>query len=191
MLQDIHQLRRMINEHSILELQQNKLGRNVLMLREANQTNGVDYSFELLDVPTGSIAIKSDKFHAPTEFFKRKKGQTKRSDYIVFTNFKSQNWIIFIELKKRKGGRDQIVQQLKGSKCLLDYCGSLGRNFWNQNDFLDFRNYKLLFVSFSRISLNKSPSLPPRSRRNVHDSPENMLTIRGGDQLIFTKLLRY
>ena len=191
MLQDINQLRRMINKNSILELQQNKVGRNVLLLREANQINGVDYSFELLDVPTGSIAIKSDKFHAPTEFFKRDKGQTKRSDYIVFTKFKSQNWIIFIELKRRKGGRGQIVQQLKGSKCLLDYCRSLGRNFWNQSDFLDFGNYKLLFVSFSRISLNKSPSLPPKKGRNVHDSPENMLTIRGGDQLIFTKLLRY
>ena len=79
MLQDINQLRRMINEHSILEFQQNNLGQNVLMLREANQTNSVDYSFELLDVPTGSIAIKSDKFHAPTEFFKRDKGQTKSS----------------------------------------------------------------------------------------------------------------
>ena len=183
----------MIKLGSILESKQNQNGQNVLILQEAITSNGGCYSFKLLNVPADCIAIKSDNFHAPVEFFETRppKGQTRRADYIVLASFKSKNWIIFIEMKKGRGNRRKIAEQLKGSQCLLDYCRSLGRNFWEQNNFLDSSNYQKRFVSLKQINLNKSPSLPRTRRRSAHDTPENMITIAGGDQLVFKKLINY
>ncbi len=190
MVEDIELLRKMIDAGSILNLQQ-KNRQNSLVLQETNTAKGQQYRLQLLNVPEDCIAIKSDNFRVPAKFFQRDKGQTRRADYIVVAIHGSTSIIVFIELKKGKGDRSKIVQQLKGSQCLLEYCRSLGQNFWKENDFLDFQNYQRIFVSFRQIKLNKSRTNLRKQKNGGHDTPEKMITISGKNQLQFRKLLHY
>ncbi len=190
MLEDIKLLRKMIDARSITNLQQ-KNRQNSLVLEETNTAKGEEYSIQLLNVPDDCIAIKSDNFRVPVKFFQSGKGQTRRADYILVAIHGSTSIIVFIELKKRGGDRTRIVQQLKGSQCLLEYCRLLGRNFWKENNFLDFQNYQKLFVSFRDIKLNKSRTNLHKQKSGAHDTPENMITISGKNQLQFRKLLHY
>ncbi len=188
-MSDLDLLRKMIREDVIVGARRTDSGRFSLRLEETNTSKGSEYSIELCNVPQECIAIKVDRFVAQKKFFRNDKGQSRRSDYIIITSFKSNNWIIYIELKKGKGTTSTIVQQLKGSQCLIDYCRSLGRSFWGASTFLESSDYQLRFVTLRAISMNKTGT--KRRPKFVHDSPDTMLTLFANNQLQFRELLRY
>lgn len=188
-MSDIDLLRRMIQKNAIVETERADGGQSYLKLEETNSAKGTEYSIKICNVPDECIAIKSDKFPAPNAFFKRDKGQCRRSDYIVISKFKEKNWIVYIELKKGKGQRSRIVEQLQGSQCLFDYCRSLGRSFWKVPTFLESSRYQKCFVSLRATSINKPGS--PKKSRPAHDAPDTMLTLIVKNQLHFKQLLKY
>ena len=187
MASDIDLLHKMISDSSICNVQ-SQGRRQTLKLVETGVRQNTEYSVEIRNLPYDCIAIKSDHFKPSSDFFTREKGQRKRADYVVVAKYSGKNWIIFIELKKGKGDRSAIVQQLKGSQCLMEYCRALGREFWNQKSFLNYEKYHKRFVSIRCVSIAKSRTGQRRQKNQLHDSPENMLKLIG-NSLVFKRLL--
>ncbi len=172
---DFNLLRRMIHESAIIEANETNGGGMCLKFEENSHSTRSGYSIEVHKVPDDCIAIKSDCFPAPKALFKRDKGQCRRSDYVVLAKHKAKKWIIYIELKSGKSDRSRIVQQLKGSQCLFEYCRCLGRSFWQAPNLLQSSDYSSRFVSLKVTSMNKSGS--QKRQRRVHDTPNTMLTL--------------
>ena len=176
---DLDLLRKMIDPRSISEVQTYN-GKTQLILMEKANGHSEPYSVEIQGLPTECVAIKSDKFRAQREFFTNKNGQLRRSDYILVALKNDQCWAVFIELKKTKSSPRHVVeQQLKGSQCLLDYCRSLGKNFWHKESFLDLGENRTRFVCIRESNLRKRPSRIAKSRRKDCSKPENMFVLDG------------
>lgn len=102
-----------------------------------------DVKVEVLNIPEDAIVIKADRFRAQHEIFKGDKGECKRADYVIVSALKRK--IIYIELKKTKEENNHIEKQLRGALCFIDYCKSLGQQFWGKNDFLS--SFENRFIS--------------------------------------------
>ena len=52
---------------------------------------------------------------------------------------------------KKTSKEKEIIQQLKGAQCFVEYCQAIGKSFWEKQDFLD--DYKYRFVSIKNITV--------------------------------------
>ncbi len=161
-------------------------GKSSIVLNEGSQ-----YAVTIHHVPTDTIAFKADFFPDVRKFFKCSKKECKRADFVIITNYdNSMGYIIFIEMKGGKGSSDiQIQHQLRGAKCIVDYCRSLVNEFWNDSEFLDSDDYKQCFVSIKDVRVNKKPT---RERsRHPNNSPIHMLKIfsPGKKPIYFNELI--
>ncbi len=136
--------------------------------------------------------IKRDAFSSPSTIFSNNRGECKRADFVIIANIqmkRTRNLIIFIEMKKGKGGSEQeIIQLLKGAWCVIDYCRSIGQKFWKQESFLNPNDYDYRFVSIRDIAINKKPTRSS-SPDGSHNSPEQMLKINSPHHLQFKQLV--
>ncbi len=173
------------------DLHQKKKGKKkkqIILTELANSTHS-GYSVTIHDVPENSIVIKTDKFPPPKSVFKNEKAECRRADFVVIAHTDKYNWIVYIELKKGKGGLEEgIISQLQGSQCLIGYCREIGRIFWQHDDFLQAANYQARFVSIQDISINKQPNYSPQIS-GIHDRAENMLKITAPHYLNFHHLV--
>lgn len=143
-----------------------------------------DYSITICGIPADAIIIKVDKFKSPDSIFNSSKGECRRADYVIVANTGSQKRILYIEMKKGKKPDTDIKQQLYGAKCFMCYCQEIGKNFWQEKDFL--KEYSDRFISIANISTNKQTTRIPTG--DVHDTPEKMLKIRRPGALQFNRL---
>ncbi|MDX8393500.1 MAG: hypothetical protein R8K21_02800 [Mariprofundales bacterium] len=100
----------------------------------------------------------------------------------------TNDYIIFIELKKSRGERKGIIQQLKGAQCVVDYFRAIAKVFWHQDDFLNTQLYKHRFVSIHHINVNQRPTFDQPSN-GIHDQAEYMLKIAAPNRLEFKRLI--
>ncbi|MEM9542489.1 MAG: hypothetical protein AAGA60_23740 [Cyanobacteria bacterium P01_E01_bin.42] len=124
--QDLNILDEMIQDRAKNELIEYSNGKRKVILAE---TDGTNYSVTVIQVPEDTIVIKSDYFEAPQNFFQSKKGECKRSDFIMISNYNKKKFIIFIEMKQTRAPEKEIIQQFKGSECLIAYCQKIGQLF--------------------------------------------------------------
>ncbi|WP_293151238.1 hypothetical protein [Okeania sp. SIO2C9] len=137
------------------------------------------------------IVIKVDTFSAPTTIFQANRGECKRADFAIIADIiEKGKFIVFIEMKggKKTSKEKEIIQQLKGAKCFVEYCQEIGKSFWEKRDFLD--NYKYRFVSIKNIKIPKSKTRY-ESKAKIHDTPENMLKISSPNHIQFNHLIGY
>ncbi len=73
---------------------------------------------------------------------------------------------------KKTSKEKEIIQQLKGAQCFVEYCQAIGKSFWEKQDFLD--DYKYRFVSIKNIKISKKQTRS-KFQDDIHDTPENML----------------
>lgn len=161
---------------------------NRIILEERNNQS---YTLEISRIPVDTIAFKADMFPAPIHIFKNCRHECKRADYVIVARRntrRNQRLIVYVELKKgRTGDSPNIIRQLRGARCLVEYCRAIVREFWGKDQFL--HRYEERFVSV-RIGTRENPTRPPRGRRHVrHDAPERMLTVFAEGTLQFKKLL--
>lgn len=71
------------------------------------------------------------------------------------------------------GSHKEIVQQLKGAKCLIAYCRAIGQIFWDRRNFLKEKDYEQRFISIKNIRLPKKQTRREKGSAR-HDKPENM-----------------
>lgn len=166
-------LRQMIKENATVPLIDH-YDRKMVTLTEPQQSNS---AVTIAGMPEDAIVIKADVFGPPNTVFMDSHGECKRADFVIIADSGDQKTVICIEMKAGKGGTErEIIQQLKGARCFVGYCESVGRLFWNTPDFLS--GYEYTFVSIRDISVAKQPTRFD-SRRQTCDRPEAMLKITG------------
>lgn len=131
---------------------------------------------EIKGIPRGSVIINADFFQSPDSVFQGSKGECKRADFVIVAN-ESKKWIIFIETQTGNyKERTEVIAQLRGALCFVNYCKCIGKQFWLDEEFLD--GYEYRFVSMAHTSVHK------RRTRNIHRStshtrPERFLKLPG------------
>lgn len=173
MMDDMDILRELINDEA-LALVESSNNKNVITLKEINNGSQPEYTVKIHGAPDDIIVIKADRFPPSRKIFKGEKGECKRADYVIIARTDKQNWIIYIEMKGGKYGlHREIVQQLKGAKCLIAYCRAIGQAFWDQRNFLKENDYEQRFISIKNIRLAKKQTRMKKGSA-LHDKPENM-----------------
>jgi len=171
---DIFILKKMIQPTAIEKLESTKYQKKIVKLTEDSD----NYTVTIHGMPDDDevIVIKVDTFRAPKEIFQGTKGECKRAYFAIIANtIEKGKFILFIEMKGGKNTSEgEIIQQLKGAQCFVEYCQAIGKSFWEKRDFLD--NYKYLFLSIKNIKMPKSKTRY-ESKANIHDTPEKMLKI--------------
>lgn len=138
----------------------------------------LDSSVTIFGIPEDAIIIKADSFNAPDSIFKGTKGECRRADFIIVAKAGRKKIVVCIEMKRKSGQENEIIQQLKGARCLLSYCQEIGKAFWCKKDFLDGYIYR--FVSIKHISMPKQTTRTMKTDKQdgkIHDQPERMLKI--------------
>lgn len=133
-----------------------------LVLEERDRSN--PYKIELKGVPAGSLLVKTDNFNPPRRFLVNKNGLHKRADFALIDNDK----IIFIELKSGSVNTKEIVRQFCGAKCVMDYCASIGKHYFNDPNFLNpaIIDQNCVLLVKKKNSIKKRRIVPPpKSKR--------------------------
>jgi hypothetical protein len=131
---------------------------------------------EIKNLPQNVFVFKADAFPQPQILFNDVKQVRKRADFILIASeANGKNRIVFIEMKKNKDNSHEITSQLRGAACVMDYCNSVLRRFWN--DSAAVNNYEERYVT---ISSNQGKR-PTRITNNepLHDTPEKKLRLTG------------
>ena len=108
---------------------------------------------------------------------------------MIVSNEGTRKWIIFIEIKEGNTDgqkRNRVIAQLRGAQCIMDYCKSIGREFWSAKGFL--RGYDYRFVGIVDIdNINKEPTRPFQLQ-GKHTHPDIFLAISGRQNIYFNEL---
>lgn len=178
MISDISILNEMIKE-SVKEKPTYNNGKCKVTLREPKHP---DSNLTVSGMPDEAIVIKADEFASPDSVFNGSQRECKRADYVIIAEKRNKKVVLCIEMKAGKNLAWEIVQQLKGARCFVEYCRHIGQTFWNKPDFL--KGYVYRFVSFKHISIAKRPTrFKPTA--GVHDNPEDPLRLSGFTQIRF------
>ena len=198
-MSDLDVLGELINKKALVQLEQNSCGKKTVTLDEFDSQGQTQYSIKIEGIPENTIVVKTDIFPSPGSIFACQKGECKRADYVIITNSATANLIVYVEMKKGKGRKSEIINQLKGSECFISYCRAIVFRFWQQSKFLE--QYENRFVTFRNIGIRKSPtrirprkSLTRESRSaKLHDEPGKMLRISDvgdGGEIPFRRLIQ-
>ncbi|OPY02295.1 MAG: hypothetical protein A4E61_01377 [Syntrophorhabdus sp. PtaB.Bin184] len=158
-------------------------GRASVKLVESQMPNSC---VTIAGLPADALVVKADKFQAPDTIFCGTKGECKRADYVIIANTGAKKRILFIEMKKTKGSREDIIKQLSGSRCFVDYCQQIGKVFWKETNFLD--DYQYRFVSFGHTGIPKKRTQIERTAE-INDSPEKMMKVAWPNRQEFNHLV--
>ena len=192
-MSDIAILKKMIKDKAIVPLEEKKYGKRLnysVTLTEPRDSYFV--TIEGMPKHDEVIVIKAESFVAPREVFNGTKGECKRADFVIIAETEIEKVILCLEMKKTKGAKKHIVQQLTGAQCFIAYCQEIGKKFWHQSNFLE--NYKYRFVSIGHISIPKQKTRFKTRRsvqqiRDLHDRPDRMLKISAPHHLQFNRLV--
>jgi len=182
-MEDFDVLSEMIRPAACLPLQQDYSHLTVTLTEPACPGCEV----KIRGLPERSLVIKVDACPAPDSIFNGTKHECRRADYVIVAEQNGQTVVIFIELKTGTSSRRwEIVRQLMGARCFVEYCKAIGRHFWQARDFLEAAEQR--FVRFSdRRSMLKRPSRPSRTKC-LHNQPDDFLTLYGGCHVQFNEL---
>lgn len=190
-MSDIAILKQMIKEDITVPLEEREEkthSRYSVILTERQDNYSV--TIDGMPKPDEVIIIEAEKFNAPREVFKGDKGERKRADFVIIADTGTEKIILFIEMKRNKDDKKDIVKQLYGAQCFIAYCQEIGKNFWHQHKFLEAYQYR--FVTIGRIPISKTKTRADRANRTLtqlHSIPENMLIINGKNYIQFYHLI--
>ena len=146
---------------------------------------------EIKGVPINSIVIRAENFEEPLTVFNGLRGERKRADFVIVSNDERQRkWVICIETQEMDAKQaSHVIQQLKGACCFISYCKSIGKSFWELEEFLD--GYQYRFVSIVDLNFNKSrrQTQPFYSTGALHNRPNEFLKISRSPTVYFRKLI--
>ena len=133
------------------------------------------YCLTIRFVPEDAIVFKCDSFPNTGEvFFNGRSGECKRADYVLVSE--SEKVIMIFELQKsNRKTAHEITAQLKGAKCIVDYCESISSEFLGMHD---------IFCGFT-YRYYKSINTAPRKRafgkeeKPANQTPETARIIPG------------
>ena len=164
----VRALKRLINKHAIVPLKND--GDKYSFKLTERQPN---YGLTVYDCPADTFVFMcDDKFPSPNKIFRGDKGECKRADYIIVSS-EIKN-IVIIELKhsKQSSTKGDVVSQLKGANCLLEYCESVISSFWGDKGlFVGFETKYIKYIHRSRKRSFKTETMAK------NDSPDKFRII--------------
>ena len=168
---DIQILQEMLSCDSKVPLQQ---GHDKPSVELNDKKSGV--TAKIRGLPQDSIVIRAEDFENPLTIFDGSKGECKRADFVIVSN-DSKKWIVCIETQSGNcKARKEVIEQLKGALCFVNYCKCIGKKFWLEEEFLD--DYQIRFVSMVYTSSHKRKTRPNRPNA-LHSNPENFRKVPG------------
>lgn len=179
MIDDVEILTQLIKPAATVPLEK-EYGKHFVTLREPQAP---DSQVTVHNLPIDTIAIKVDAFTSPDAVFNGKHGECKRADYVLISP--ERRTVIYIEIKRTRDGFEDIVKQLKGAQCFINYCRDVGKMFWEESEFL--RDYKERFVSIGHTTLAKRRTKVERTGSR-HDRPSQALKIDSPHHIQFSQL---
>ena len=156
---------------SVLNILRKLILDNVILVPEKNYSCKLpepdsDYAFEIRNLPEDALIIKCDSFPKTAGFFKSNYMECKKADYALISE--SKKVIMFFELKRSNyTTHKENVAQLKGAKCVIDYCGLVAASFLDEHEIFDGftdRYYIVIVNSSSKRSFKKRIK-PPDNRK--------------------------
>ena len=134
---DIKILQEMINDDAKEDIENG----GYVFLKEYDDCKQLSYSVKITGLPQNAFVLKADSFQEFASILKCNSdiGQCCRADYVIIADDGKDKQILYIELKggRRKPQTERIANQLKGAKCLIEYCRAIGNAFWDGGgDFL-------------------------------------------------------
>jgi hypothetical protein len=181
-MSDMDILKELLKNDALVPLTLNYKRYKVVLKEPQSPTSQV----EIAGIPQNTFVVKIDKFFDSSTIFNGNKGECKRADYAIITEYNSKKKILCIEMKKTKGSKAEIIQQLRGAICVLKYCQEIGKQFWNKSKFLDGFEYR--FISFGHTAIRKRRTRITKKTSLKHDTPENMMKIDWPANIRFNKL---
>jgi len=174
----------MIRDDAIVSTTISSYGKLQIVLTEPQYP---DCEVTITGVPEDTIVVRADAFKSPDSLFNGSKGECKRADFIVVANDASRKVVLYIELKKRTDSSTDIVKQLKGARCLVEYCKEVGREFWGKSGFLCNCTHR--FIAITQIRLSKQKTRIKKDG-GIHDRPDNFLKVSyPNNRLEFNRLV--
>jgi hypothetical protein len=129
-MEDIDLLKALFGD-KLIEAVKNNYDKYEILLKEESVNN--NYSISISNVPDYAIAIKTDNFPDLKGFFEcsSDRGQCKCADFVIVAD---KN-LVFIELSSTKKQENEVKAQLKGAECVVEYCKSIIKNFYQTSSF--------------------------------------------------------
>ncbi len=185
-MNDIEILQEMLSSRSRVPLQHDGSWPFVELKDKQAETN-----VKINDIPHNSIVIRADTFEFRHPVFAGSKDEGKRADFVIVSNENAKKWIICIEIKKGNIQRSEVTAQLRGARCVIDYCKSIGKEFWSAQEFLS--DYEYRFVGIAHLNVQNQPTrtyaLDIQSQGKLHSCPDVFLQILGSSDLSFHNLI--
>ena len=184
-MDDIEILQEMLAPKTQVPLQQEQ-GRAYVELTDMQSNTNV----KITGVPHNSIVIRADTFEFKSPVFAGSKNERRRADFVIVSNEDTKKWIICIEIKRGNIRESVVIAQLRGARCVVDYCTSVGREFWGTKGFL--QGYAYRFVGIANINpnpLTRSSTFDIQSQGELHSRPDVFLEILGSSDLSFRHLI--
>lgn len=142
------------------------------------------------NLPRNSIVIRGDAWPSPARIFKSDTGARKRADFILVSAQSETLTIVYIEMKRRKGGgKTEAIQQLKGARCLMDYCQSIGKRFWNRDHFLETQEERYVLLRDTTEKRGTRNPRPGSVTSTNHSTPEAFKLIRRKTSIPYEALI--
>lgn len=116
MIDDVEILMQLLKPAATVPLEE-EYGKHFVTLREPQAP---DSQVTVRHLPADTIAIKVDAFSSPDAIFNGKNGECKRADYVLISP--ERRTIVYIEIKRTRDCFEDIVKQLKGAQCFMNYC---------------------------------------------------------------------
>ena len=184
-MNDIEILEEMLNSRSRVPLQHD--GSWFFVELEDRQANT---NVKIKNIPHNSIVVRADTFEFRHPVFAGSKDEGKRADFVIVSNENTKKWMICIEIKRGNIQQSEVTAQLRGARCIMDYCKSIGREFWAARKFLS--GYEYRFVGIARLNIPNQPTRANtssgNSKRQLHSRPDAFLPILGRQSLYFNEL---
>ncbi|MDM8535484.1 hypothetical protein QUF70_01885 [Desulfobacterales bacterium HSG17] len=170
-MSDIATLNNMIHDNAKITLLDH-YDKAYVLLQESDTP---DSSVQIKGLPQDAVIIKIDDAFKNDQFFSGKNGECKRADYAIIAKAGDKKRILYIEMKKTKDQRNSIVKQLKGAKCVMDYCCNIASVFYGKSGFLS--GYEPRFISFGHTSSIRKRRTRIKRSESIHSTPENLMKI--------------
>ena len=146
----------------------------------------LDSKVTITGMPGDSLVIRADKWPAPDQVFAGSKHECRRADYAIVAQENGKTVIVYIEMKKSRARSREIIPQLSGAMCFVDYCQSIGKVFWKKRNFLSGAEHH--FVAFCHTcKLDKRRSRIQKTKS--FDSPGKFQRISNTSRVHFNKLI--
>jgi hypothetical protein len=131
------------------------------------------------DLEPNSCLIKLDEISLPSRMFNSDRECAKLCDYLLLTEKDGRKLILFLEMKSGCPKIEDIRNQFKGAKCLINYWASIMQTFYPEMD--NVSNYNPRFVYFCK---DGQPNFSRVVRAEIHSSPEKALKVTNPEKPI-------